>query len=140
MLSGIAQQRLQTESNAYTAAAGQARQAAGAQVAASDYQTNRVIGSDIAFAAASGVAPGSGSAKVVVQNNASEGALKDTAIRYSGELQSASMMAAAANSRIEGRQALTGGLFGAGSTLLTAGLKGYSPAGAGGLGFNSPSA
>ena len=71
-------------------------------------------------------------------NNASEGLLKDTAIRYSGELQSASMMADGANSRLEGRQRMIGGLFGAGSTLLTSGLKAYSPVSAGGFGFKAP--
>jgi len=70
--------------------------------------------------------------------NASEGILKDTALRYSGELQSSSMMAAAANERIQGREALYGGLFQGAGTLLTSGLRTFTPTSVGGLGLKFP--
>lgn len=115
--------------------AGLEREAAGAQISAQDYRNNLLMAQGRAEAGAAGVNPGSGSPKIVNMINASEAILQDTAARYSGNLKSAQDIAAAANARQRGRQALYGSMIDAGGTLLTTGLKITAPTGAGGLGF-----
>lgn len=136
VMQGIQQQKAaNAQAGAYQAAAGEARQAAGARIGAQDFQNNALMATGTANAAAAGVNPNSGSAKVVRQNNAAEAMLQDVNARYTGNVQAASDIAAASNARLEGKQKLTGAIIGAGSTALTTGLFIKSPTSAGGLGF-----
>jgi hypothetical protein len=116
----------------YEAQAGLDRQQAGARIAADDYRANALISAGTANAAASGVDPGSGSAKIVSQQNASMAMLNDMYSRYSGELAAHSDMAQAAFARFEGKQKLIGGIGKAVGTALTIG---GTPTAAGGLGL-----
>ena len=127
------------QAGAYKAAAGQAREAAGSQISAQDFRNNALMATGTANAAAAGVNPNSGSAKVVRQNNAAEAMLQDMNARYTGNVQAASDIAAASNARLEGKQKLTGAIIGAGSTALTSGLFITSPTSAGGLGYGPKS-
>jgi hypothetical protein len=123
VVEGIQQQKA---SNAQAAEfqrhAGLAKEEAGTQIGAIDYEANRLMGIARTSAAASGVVPGSGSPKVINMMNASEAILQETAKRYSGELQSSSDLAQAANARLTGKQQLYGSLIGAGKTALTSAL------------------
>ncbi len=116
----------------YQRQAGLERERAGAEIAANDYKANSLISTGTANTAAAGVDPGSGSAKVVRQTNASMAMLNDLYTRYSGNLASQSDMAEAAFARYSGKQKLIGGIGQAvGGSLLTAGM----PKTAGGLGL-----
>jgi hypothetical protein len=107
----------------------------GNAIAQSDYRTAATISADTAAAGAAGVSPGTGSAKIVKQMNASYGQLNDTMLRYSGQLSSQADLARASFARFEGRQKLYGAIGSAvGGTLLTAGL----PKAQGGLGMLGP--
>jgi hypothetical protein len=118
---------------AYEGQAGLERENAGMQVGAIDYRANQLMGIARANAGASGVTQ-SGSPRVIQAMNASEAILQETAARYGGNLKSSVDIAAAANARLAGRQALTGAVFKAGGSLLTSAIGTFGPTGAGGLG------
>jgi hypothetical protein len=124
------------QANAYQAAAGMAREQAGMEIGASDYQANQMMAQARTSAAAGGVDPGTGSAKIVNMMNASEAMLRDTATRYGGNLRAASDLAEAANARLQGKQALYGSIAKAAGSALTTGIGITAPTGAGGLGYS----
>jgi hypothetical protein len=119
---------------AYEGQAGLVREAAGMTIARNDFETNRVVSEGIADAAARGTVPSSGSTAVTSRLNQSYGILQDMVAKYSGDIEAHKLMTAAANSRLQGRQALYGSLAGAGKSLLTSSLGTFLPSGMGGLG------
>jgi hypothetical protein len=122
VVEGIQQKKAaDAQAAVYQQQAGLARENAGMAISRNDWESNQLLATARASAAASGVTQG-GSTKVVQQANYAEAVLRDTATRYSGELQASSDMAQAANARLEGKQRLYAGFIGAGKTALTSAL------------------
>jgi hypothetical protein len=96
-----------------------AADAAAAQEQQKALETNRLIGTEKAVAAASGVDPSSGSPLAVMSDTASRGTLDALRIRYQGQLGVNADTSDAAMQRYTGAQAAAGGFTKAGATVLT---------------------
>lgn len=110
------------------------RQAAEFEASRHQRETLRLLGSQRAAFASSGVEVGAGSPLLVASDTAGEAELDRLAILYGGEIGASQSMATAAAERLAGRAAATRGVMRAGESLLSgaaavAKIHGLGPAG-----------
>ena len=85
-----------------------------------DERTKRLLSTQAAFAGESGITL-EGSPLLVISETAADAELERAAIEFTGKVGAARLRSGADLARIQGRSAQTGALFGAGTSLLTAG-------------------
>lgn len=78
----------------------------------------KILSAQRALYGKSGVDMSSGSALLVAEDTASQGELDALAIRYGGDVDAARLRSGANLSRMQGSDAQTAGMIGAGATLL----------------------
>lgn len=119
VMSGIQAQRAgQAQSRALQYQAQEEKVASAAQITGADTRANALLATARTSAAAGGVSQG-GSAKVVNAGSFTQARLNEAYLRYQGNLASSEALYEAANARYQGKQALFGGIIGAGTSLLT---------------------
>ncbi|HLG87055.1 MAG TPA: hypothetical protein VKZ79_07650 [Alphaproteobacteria bacterium] len=101
----------------------EAEQQAEAQAAIDKQNTARKMGQAEAAYGASGVDPNSGSPLNVMSDLATQGELTRQLTLYQGKIGAIADLQQGALDKLQGQNALTSGIVGAGSTLLTAGAR-----------------
>lgn len=121
ILSGIQQYKAASYSaKVYEQEAKTQKQAAAYEEKKHRESVQRFIGIQRSRYGASGIdISAGGSAQTIINDTAAQGELDALAIRYGGDIAAIQAKNRASMSRFEGKSALTSGLFGAGSTLLS---------------------
>lgn len=86
-------------------------------------EVRRILAAQRSLYGASGVSSESGSPLLVMDDTIKQGAMDALAIRYGGDVEAAKQRSAANLYRMQGKNAMTSSVIGAGSTLLTAASK-----------------